>query len=35
MTANLCCESTGRHALELGYHVTYVPDAIGAHNLAA
>ncbi len=35
MTANLCCESTGRHALELGYHVTYLRDAIGADNLAA
>ena len=35
MTANLCCESTGRHAMELGYHVTYLRDAIGADNLAA
>lgn len=30
MTANLCCESTGRHAMEEGYDVTFVADAIGA-----
>lgn len=30
MTANLCCESTGRHAMEKGYDVTFVADAIGA-----
>ncbi len=35
MTANLCVESTGRHAAEHGYDVTYVRDAIGAENLAA
>jgi nicotinamidase-related amidase len=35
MTANLCCESTGRHAAERGYDVTYLSDAIGAENLAA
>ncbi|MBW3624334.1 MAG: cysteine hydrolase [Armatimonadetes bacterium] len=30
MTANLCCESTGRHAMEEGYDVTFLSDAIGA-----
>lgn len=35
MTANLCCESTGRHAMEHGYDVTFVKDAIGAENLPA
>ncbi len=35
MTANLCCESTGRHATEHGYDVTYLSDAIGAENLPA
>jgi len=35
MTANLCVESTGRHAAEQGYDVTYVRDAIGAENLPA
>lgn len=35
MTANLCCESTGRHAMEAGYDVTFVSDAIGAAGLAA
>ncbi len=30
MTANLCCESTGRHAMEKGYDVTFISDAIGA-----
>lgn len=30
MTANLCCESTGRHAMEAGYDVTFISDAIGA-----
>ncbi|MCA1692438.1 MAG: cysteine hydrolase [Actinobacteria bacterium] len=35
MTANLCCESTGRHAAEHGYDVTFLSDAIGAENLAA
>ena len=35
MTANLCVESTGRHAAEHGYDVTYVRDAIGAENLPA
>jgi len=35
MTANLCCESTGRHAAERGYDVTYLSDAIGADNMLA
>jgi ureidoacrylate peracid hydrolase len=35
MTANLCCESTGRHAMEHGYDVTFLRDAIGAENLPA
>ncbi|HWG84800.1 MAG TPA: isochorismatase family cysteine hydrolase [Deinococcales bacterium] len=35
MTANLCCESTGRHAMEHGYDVTYLSDAVGADNMAA
>jgi ureidoacrylate peracid hydrolase len=33
MTANLCCESTGRHAAEEGYDVTYVSDAIGSESI--
>ncbi len=35
MAANLCCESTGRHAMEHGYDVTFLRDAIGADTLAA
>ena len=35
MTANLCCESTGRHAMEEGYDVTFLSDAIGADTLPA
>ncbi len=35
MTANLCCESTGRHAMEHGYDVTFVKDAIGAESVPA
>jgi nicotinamidase-related amidase len=35
MTANLCVESTGRHATELGYDVTFLSDAIGAESLPA
>ena len=35
MTANLCCESTGRHATEHGYAVTFLSDAIGAESLPA
>jgi ureidoacrylate peracid hydrolase len=33
MTANLCCESTGRHAMEAGYDVTFISDAIGASGV--
>lgn len=33
MTANLCCESTGRHAAEAGYDVTYLYDAIGSESV--
>ncbi len=33
MTANLCCESTGRHAMEAGYDVTFLSNAIGASSL--
>jgi ureidoacrylate peracid hydrolase len=33
MTANLCCESTGRHAMERGYDVTFLSDAIGSTNI--
>ncbi len=32
MTANLCCESTGRHAVERGFDVTYLSDAIGSES---
>lgn len=32
MTANLCIESTGRHAMEKGYDVTYLANAIGADS---
>ncbi len=32
MTANLCVESTGRHAMEEGYDVTFLSDAIGADS---
>jgi ureidoacrylate peracid hydrolase len=35
MTANLCCESTGRTAVEHGYDITFLSDAIGAENLPA
>lgn len=35
MTANLCCESTGRSAMEAGYDVTFLSDAIGAENMIA
>jgi nicotinamidase-related amidase len=35
MTANLCCESTGRHLAEHGFDVTYLSDAIGAESLPA
>jgi ureidoacrylate peracid hydrolase len=33
MTANLCCESTGRHATEKGFDVTFLKDAIGSEDL--
>jgi ureidoacrylate peracid hydrolase len=33
MTANLCCESTGRHAAEAGFDVTYLSDAVGSESL--
>ena len=33
MTANLCCESTGRHATEAGFDVTFLSDAIGAASV--
>ncbi len=33
MTANLCCESTGRHAMERGYDITFLSDAIGATDV--
>ncbi len=32
MTANLCVESTGRHAMEAGYDVTFISNAIGADS---
>lgn len=35
MTANLCCESTGRRAMERGYDVTFLSDAIGASAVPA
>ncbi len=35
MTAGLCCESTGRHAMEEGYDVTFLADAIGAESIPA
>lgn len=35
MTANLCCESTGRHAAEKGFDVTFLSDAIGAESVPA
>jgi ureidoacrylate peracid hydrolase len=35
MTANLCCESTGRRAMERGYDVTFLSNAIGASNVPA
>jgi ureidoacrylate peracid hydrolase len=35
MTANLCCESTGRRAMEEGYDVTFISNAIGAESVPA
>ncbi len=33
MTANVCCESTGWHAMEERYDVTFLSDAIGSESL--
>jgi ureidoacrylate peracid hydrolase len=33
MTASLCCESTGRHAMEHGYDVTFLPSYEAAIHL--
>lgn len=33
MTANLCCDTTGRHAMEEGYDVTFLSDAIGSDSI--
>jgi ureidoacrylate peracid hydrolase len=33
MSASLCCESTGRHAMEEGYDVTFLSDAIGSESV--
>lgn len=33
MAANLCCESTARHAIEDGYDVTMLKDAMGATTI--
>ncbi|MDQ3368461.1 MAG: cysteine hydrolase [Myxococcota bacterium] len=33
MAANLCCESTARHAMEDGYDVTMLKDAMGAASI--
>lgn len=35
MTASLCCESTGRHAMEAGYDVTFLSDAVGSESVAS
>ena len=35
MTADLCCESTGRRAMEAGYDVTFLSNAIGAESVPA
>lgn len=32
MAANTCVESTGRHGLELGYHVTYLSDGVATFS---
>lgn len=32
MVANTCVESTARFGMELGYHVTLVPDATAAFS---
>ena len=33
MRANTCMELTARYALELGYRITMVTDAVGALNM--
>jgi nicotinamidase-related amidase len=33
LLANTCTESTGRFAMELGYHVTLIKDATAAFSL--
>ncbi len=35
MLANTCVELTGRYAVELGYHVTFLKDAVGATSWEA
>ncbi|WP_406502391.1 cysteine hydrolase family protein [Streptomyces sp. NBC_01602] len=35
LTAHTCVEGTGRHALEAGYHVTYLTDAVAEFTEAA
>ncbi|MEU3461265.1 cysteine hydrolase [Streptomyces sp. NPDC006733] len=35
LTAQTCVEGTGRHALEAGYHVTYLTDAVADFTEAA
>ncbi|OLP52138.1 isochorismatase [Allorhizobium taibaishanense] len=32
LVANSCIEATGRYAMEIGYHVTLIPDATAAFN---
>jgi nicotinamidase-related amidase len=34
LLANTCIESTGRYAMDLGYHVTLVKDATAAFSKA-
>jgi ureidoacrylate peracid hydrolase len=35
LTSQTCIEGTGRHALEAGYHVTFINDAVGDFTEAA
>jgi nicotinamidase-related amidase len=35
MVTNTCVDSTGRSAMEKGYHLTYVSDAVGAFTIEA
>lgn len=35
LTAQTCVEGTGRHALEAGYHVTYLTDCVAEFTEAA